>query len=226
MPAVATEDSLITLTQPSSEAAEAFRRLRTNVQFADVDRPVRSLALVAAQSRAGKSTIAANLAVAFAQAGRQTILVDADLLHPAQHVIFGVPNDAGLATALNGEASVDTLLRATVAPDVKLLTAGPPVDSPAPLLNSSRMGGLLERLGEFAEVVILDTPALADLADSALLAAKVDGVLLVADSGQSRRGELRAARDLLNRVHAPLLGVVLNHGQEQSGLFGLLPRRA
>ena len=191
-----------------------------------MDRPVRSLALVAAQSGAGKSTIAANLAVAFAQAGKSTVLVDADLLHPVQHVIFGVDNDSGLTTTLNGEASVDTLLRETAAPDVKLLTAGPPVDSPAPLLNSSRMGGLLERLGEFAEVVIIDTPSLAELADSALLAAKVDGVLLVADSGQSRRGDLRAARDLLRRVHAPLLGVVLNHGQAQAGLFGALSRRA
>jgi non-specific protein-tyrosine kinase len=108
------------------------------------------------------------------------------------------------------------LLHETVAPDVRVLTAGPPAQNPAQLLNSARMEAVLARLREFADVVVFDTPALSELADSALLAARMDGVLLVIDSGRSRRGDVLEARDLLTRVHARVLGAALNHGQDQS----------
>ncbi len=219
MPAAATHDSLVTLSQPDSAFAEEFRRLRTNVQFADVDRPLRTLAVAASQAGDGKSTTAANLAVAFAQAGKQVALVDADLIHPAQHIIFGIENDRGLTDALNGDASVDLLLCDTVAPGVRLLPAGTRMPNPAQLLNSVHMEVLIARLGEFSDVIIVDTPAIADLADSALLAGKLDGVLLVADSGRSRRADVRDARDLLTRVHAHILGVVLTHDEGQGGLL-------
>jgi capsular exopolysaccharide synthesis family protein len=210
----------VTLAEPSSAAAEAFRRLRTNVQFADVDRPLRSLAVAAPQIGSGKSTIVANLAVAFAQSGKQVIVVDADLLDPVQHVIFDAANSTGLVNVLGGEVAVQLALQDTVASGVRLLASGASTTNPAQALNSPRMDSVISGLLEFADVVLFDTPALAALADSALFAARVDGVLLVADSGTSRRGEMRSARDLLERVHAHILGVALNHAHQPRGLLG------
>ena len=220
MPAIRPQDSLVTLAEPTSTAAEAFRRLRTNVQFADVDRPLRTLAVASPQAGDGKSTIVANLAVAFAQSGKQVIVVDADLLDPVQHVIFGALNSAGLMTVLSGEATLQSAIQETLAPGVRLLTAGTLPANPAQALSSPRMDSIIGGLLEFADVIVFDTPALAGLADSALFAARADGVLLVADSGQSRRGDMRSARDLLNRVHAHLLGAVLNHGQAPGRFLG------
>jgi protein-tyrosine kinase len=220
VPAVLPQESLITLADPTSAAAEQFRRLRTNVQFADVDRPLRTLAVVSPQAGGGKSTIVANLAVAFAQAGKQVIVVDGDLVDPGQHLIFETANSAGLVSVLSGELPADLALVATPAPGVRLLPAGPPAPNPAQTLNSPRMDGLIAGLLEFADLLLFDTPAIASLADSALFAARLDGVLLVADSGQSRRGDLRSARDLLERVHARVLGVALNHGHAPRGLLG------
>lgn len=218
-------DSLITLTQPDAPAAEEFRRLRTNVQFADIDRPLRTLALVAAQAGTGKSVIAANLAIAFAQAGKQVILVDADLGHATQHQLFDVTSAPGLTEVLAGEAALDQALAATAAPGVRLLPAGSSPANPAQMLNAARMDTLVARLLEFADLVIFDTSALADLTDSALFAAKLDGVLLVADSGASRRDDMVNARDLLVRVHAHILGVVLNQIEPPGGRLGRLVGR-
>jgi len=220
VPAVLPQESLITLTEPTSAAAEAFRRLRTNVQFADVDRPLRTLAVASPQVGSGKSTIVANLAVAFVQSGKQVIVVDADLLRPVQHAIFGTAEAPGLVNVLAGELALETALLDTAAPGVRLLPAGPQAVNPAQTLNSPRMDGLMSSLLEFADIVLFDTPALAALADSALFAARVDGVLLVADSGTSRRGDMRSARDLLERVHAHILGAALNHAHPPRGLLG------
>jgi protein-tyrosine kinase len=226
VPATRPQDSLVTLTEPTSAAAEAFRRLRTNVQFADVDRPLRTLAVASPQAGDGKSTTVANLAVAFAQSGKQVIVVDADLGNPVQHVIFGARNSVGLVSVLAGEATLQAALQDTAAPGVRLLTAGPPSPNPAQALSAPRMESIIGGLLEFADVVLFDTPALAGLADSALFAARADGVLLVADSGKSRRGDMRSARDLLNRVHAHILGAVLNHGQAPGGFLGNVLRPA
>ena len=222
MPAVRPEESLITLAEPASAAAEQFRRLRTNVQFADIDRPLRTLAIAAPRTASGASTIVANLAVAFAQSGKEVVLVDADLLNPLQHVIFGADNTVGLVNVLAGEVSPEMALQRTPAPGVRLLAAGPSPANPAQVLNSPRMDAVIGSLLEVANVVLFDTPALAALADSALFAARADGVLLVADSGTSRRGDMRSARDLLERVHAHVLGVALNHAHESRGLLSTL----
>jgi capsular exopolysaccharide synthesis family protein len=222
VPAVRPEESLITLAEPASAAAEQFRRLRTNVQFADIDRPLRTLAVAAPRAASGASTIVANLAVAFAQSGKEVILVDADLLNPIQHAIFGVGNSVGLVNVLAGDVSPEMALQRTPAAGVQLLTAGTPPANPAQVLNSPRMDAVIGNLLDFANVVLFDTPALAALADSALFAARADGVLLVADSGTSRRGDMRSARDLLDRVHARVLGVALNHAQAPRGLLGSL----
>ena len=131
MSAVPTSESLVALAQPESPAAEEFRRLRTNVQFADIDRPLRTLALMAAQPGSGKSVIAANLAIAFAQGGKQVILVDADLVHPSQHLLFDSPAAPGLTELLAGEATLDQALLATPAPGLCLLPAGPAPANPA-----------------------------------------------------------------------------------------------
>ncbi len=215
---------LVVFSQPTSEAAEQFRRLRTNVQFAEVDRPLRTVSLVAVHSHSGKSVIAANLAAAFGQAGRQTILIDADLLHPTQHMLFETAMDPGLADVVIGRAPVADCLITTGVPLVRLLPVGTMQDNPALILNSPRLHTMISELTEFADIIVIDTPALDLLTDTALFAAKSDGTLLVIDSGYTHRQDAMAAKELLERVHANVLGAVIGHPHSSTSfirrLFG------
>ena len=150
---------LATLLYPRSAVAEAYRTLRTNVEFASVDAPIRTLLVTSSAPNEGKTVTAANLAVAFAQAGRPTILVDADLRKPAVHVIFKVPNQHGLTTMLRADAAtVDTTAHATDQANLRIITTGPLPPNPAELLGSQRMRAIVERLRSEAELIIFDAP--------------------------------------------------------------------
>ena len=199
---------LTVLSQPDSPTAEAFRTLRANVKFAGGERPARSILLADAGVGAERATVAANLAVALAAAGDATLLIDADLRRPAQHAIFGLPNDDGVALFLRGRAAA-LPLRATAVPGLSLLPSGPPPPDPAELLASDRFRILLALAREAAEFVVVDAPPVTAVADALAVAAAVDGVLLVVRAGRTRRGAAQRAKEQLERVGANLLGVVL-----------------
>ena len=205
-------EKLITLSAAGTAAAEAYRALRTNLIFNDLDDRLRALLVTmpAPESDAGsKAAVVANLAVTMAQSGRRTLLVDCDMRHPRQHEIWGISNDDGLSGAL---ASGDEVQMADVGVDnLSVLAAGPRANNPADLLGSRQMEALISRLRGEAEFVLFDAPPVLAVTDAALLAAHMDGVLLVLNAGQTRRDHAERARELLERVRARVIGAVLNN---------------
>lgn len=204
-------NELAALTEGQSAGREAYRVLRTNLQFAAVERPLRTLMVTSPGPSEGKSLTVANLAVALAQADRRVILLDTDLHKPRLHRLFGLRNNVGVTTALLEENPVaDGLLQATTVPGLSVLTSGPLPPNPAELLGSARMRQLLGQLAAQADIVLLDSPPAVALSDAAILSTQCDGVLLVFDAGATRREVARRAIEALRRVNARIVGAVLN----------------
>jgi len=208
---------LAALLYPRSSVAEAYRTLRTNIEFASVDAPIRTLLVTSSISGEGKTVIAANLAVVFAQAGRRVLLVDADLRKPGIHLVFDLPNSQGLTTLLRSDdVSLDVIARATEQENLRILTTGPLPPNPAELLGSQRMRVILDRFKAGGNLVIFDSPPLQPVADPAILSSVVDGTLLVIDAGRSRRGVVRQGREALAKAGANVLGAVVNRVRDRA----------
>ncbi len=204
-------EQLLTLHRPRSVFSECFRTLRTNLQFSGLDRPLRTILVTSPQPTEGKSTVVANLGVVLAQAGRRVIVVDTDLRRPILHHLFGQDNDWGLTGMLFGEGNrANDGFAPTGVENLLFLSSGPLPPNPSEILGSQRMDDFLSHLQEQADVILLDSPPLLTMTDASILAARVDGVVLVADAGKTRREALRKAAEMLRRVGAHLLGVALN----------------
>jgi len=213
----APDSPLITLRDPSSAAAEAYRTLRTNLLFSSLDKPLHTLLATSSAPNEGKSTTLANLAVTMAQAEQSVLLVDCDLRRPGLHTLFGLPNDEGLTSAILAQSEGPLPIQSTSVPGLRLLASGPLPPRPADLLGSRRMGALIERLRTEADIVLFDTPPVVAVTDAAVLAPRVDGVLLVLHAGQTRRDRAREARQILEKVKANIVGVVLNGAKQERG---------
>jgi capsular exopolysaccharide synthesis family protein len=206
---------LAAILYPRSPAAEAYRTLRTNIEFASLDEPARTILVTSAIPGEGKTTTAANLAAVFAQAGHATLLVDADLRKPGVHKIFDLPNAQGLTDLLRSDdIPVGDVALATEQEHLSVLTTGPLPPNPAELLRSTRMHTVMERLAASAEFVIVDSPPLQAVTDAAILSSLVDGTVLVVDAGRTRSGAVRNGRESLAKVGARVLGVTLNRMSE------------
>lgn len=201
-----------------SAPAEAYRAIRTSVQFATMDRPGQVLLVTSPNARDGKSTTAANLAVSMASAGRRVVLVDADLRRPSLHRTFNLDNRVGLTTALLSGDGARSCIQASGFDNLSLLTSGPLPPNPSELLSSGRMRDLLEALRRGGDVVIIDSPPALMLSDATLLADVADGTILVAQVGRTRSAALRHAVDGLSRATDGLLGVVLNKAGRRGAL--------
>jgi len=205
-------ESLITVTNPRSPISEAYRTLRTNLEFTSLDKPIRTMVVTSAGPEEGKSTTLANLAVTLAQAGKEVILVDCDLRRPSQHQIFNLRNGAGLTTMMVAdEALRDPPLQETGIEGLKLLASGPIPPNPSELLGSRRMEEIIELLSQQAAMVLFDAPPVIAVTDAAVLATKVDAVLLVINAGKTKREHARRAKALLDKVNAHLIGTALNN---------------
>ena len=204
-------NKLITLKHPRSPTSEAYRVLRTNLQFSAIEHPLRTLMVTSSNPLEGKSVTAANLAAIMAQAGKRVALVDADMRRPTQHHIFEMSNSVGLTTALlDANADLAFVLRPTQIENLKLMTSGPLPPNPSELLGSKRMGKLIEVLLEHADIVIFDAPPLMAVADPTVMAARVDGTLLVVCAGKTRRAMAKRSMEALAAAGAYVPGVVLN----------------
>ena len=203
--------SLVTISDPNSPVSEAYRALRTNLTFASIDRKLRTLMFTSPGAEEGKSTVLANLAVTVAQTERRVLVVDGDLRRPCLHELFDLPNEAGLTTLLVDPAALSDLpVQQTVVAGLSVLTSGPLPPRPADLIGSRRMDEVVARLGEQFDLVLFDSPPINAVADAAILATRVDGVLLVVRERRTRREAVVEARERLERVKAPLLGAILN----------------
>jgi capsular exopolysaccharide synthesis family protein len=201
---------LITLTDPRSPAAEAYRTLRTNLTFAGLNHPIETLVVTSPAPGEGKSVAAANLAVTMVQGEHRTILVDADLRRPVLHEIFGVSNERGLTTMfVDPQARANPPLVEVGVENLWLLPSGPLPPNPADLLGSRRMEEIIAVLRSRADILLFDAPPVIAVTDAAVLGMKVDGVLLVVAAGRTRREHARQARELLERAHVRVVGAVL-----------------
>lgn len=209
--------SLITIRDPGSAAAEAYRTLRTNLLFSSLDRPLHTILITSSAPNEGKSTTLANLAVTMAEAEQRVLMVDCDLRRPSLHTLFGLPNEHGLTSSMLEQAESALPIQATSVPGLRLLPSGPLPPRPADLLGSRRMGAILERLRREADIVLFDTPPVGAVTDAAVLAPQMDGVLLVLHAGQTRRDRAREARQILDKVKANIVGVVLNGAKLERG---------
>ena len=192
----------------NSGIAEAFRKLRTNLQFLAVDNPPRVIVVTSSVPSEGKSTTAINIALALAEAEHSVALVDGDLRRPMLHKYLDLIGSVGFSTVLSGGATLDEALQKTRFPGLTVLTSGAIPPNPSELLGSQSAKNLLSELrGRFDYVVVDSTPLLA-VTDAAILAAGSDGVLIMARYGQTKREQLSHAVDSLQSVGAPLLGAV------------------
>ncbi|MCS6842795.1 MAG: polysaccharide biosynthesis tyrosine autokinase [Caldilineales bacterium] len=212
------QQRLVALTAPRSPEAEAYRVLRTNLQFSSLDKPLRALMVTSAGPGEGKSTTATNLAVVFAQAGSRVLLVDADLRRPSIHRLLQVPNNTGLTTALLQVGNrPEDFVQATAQQNLSALTTGPIPPNPAELLGSARMHDLLTHLKERYDLVVVDSPPVLAVADATILSNQADGVLMVVSAGETRFEMLAQALERLTGVGSRPLGVVLNKLTPDSG---------
>ncbi len=207
-------DQMIAHRTPRAPVSEAFRMVRTNLNFAAVDDGLGTLIISSASPSEGKSTTTANLAVVIAQTGKQVLVVDADLRRPKQHQIFEMPNNQGLTTAiLDSQTPVSQHIQQTAVPNLNLMTSGPIPPNPAELLNSQRMNQILIALKEEADVVLFDSPPILSVADATILAPQVNGCLLVVEVGKTRRNILVQAVTRLLSANVHLYGCVMNRSR-------------
>lgn len=205
-------DGLVTVLKPRSPDAEAFRSLRTNLRFSVLRKPHASLLITSAHPGEGKSSVAANLAVAIAQSGQNVVLLDADLRRPSLHRFFGLPNSLGMTSLLlDDQLTVEDALQDVAdVPGLKVLTTGPLPPNPAEVLESPDLTALMARLRDGADAVIVDSPPLLVVTDAAILAGKADGTVLVVDSCTTRTDAARRAIAVLEKIGVTPVGAVVN----------------
>lgn len=194
-----------------SPAGEAFRLVRTSLMQSGGDALPRTILITSAEPREGKSTLGAHLADTIAQAGYRTLIMDCDLRIPTLHKVFDLKNDRGVSSVLDGMCTAEEATQTTKSAGAAVLTSGPLPPNPAELLGSPEMGRLLAEVASKYDVVLLDSPAMLAVTDAVILAAKVDGVILVVARGQARLRTVQRARELLSK--AKVLGVIVNHAE-------------
>jgi protein-tyrosine kinase len=202
--------SLIAHIEPKSPAAEAYRSLRTSIQFAGLDHKCRSIVVTSSSPGEGKSTTVANFGVVMAQTGARICLVDSDLRRPTLHRIFGLSNSRGLTTALLEGASLKDIAQPTPVPNLFVVTSGPLPPNPAELVGSNRMRESLETGVADFDMVLLDSPPVVSVADAVVLASFCDGVVLVVQTGKVPHEVIRRAAGNIQAVKGRILGVVMN----------------
>ena len=203
-------DQLEIVNRPKSVISEQIRTLRTNILFTSADVKIKKMLVTSSEQGEGKSTISANLAASFAQAGYRTLLVDADLRKPTQHKIFEQMNVKGLSNLIAGQVLLEETINVNVLPGLDLLTSGPVPPNPAELLGSLAMEDLLIKLSEMYDLVLLDTPPVLAVADSQILGNLVDGSLLVVNSKLTHRDKVVDAKNQMDKSSSKTLGIVLN----------------
>lgn len=203
-------NQLLTFLDHVSPISEAYRRLRINTVYANPDKEYKVLMVTSSTKGEGKSTIAANLAVTFAEAEKSVLIVDLDLRRPTMHKIFGENKEPGLVELLFDTAGFDTTIKETIAPNVDLITVGKKTPEPASVLDSKRLKETIDILQSKYDHIILDTAPYGIISDSASLLRLTDGIIVVSRFGVTTKRELEFTLDGLNQLNAQIVGIVLN----------------
>ncbi|MEL5898970.1 CpsD/CapB family tyrosine-protein kinase [Clostridium sporogenes] len=212
---------LISIKDPKSPVAEAYRTLRTNIKFSSFDKKVQSIVITSSGTGEGKSTTAANLAIVMAQSGSKTIIIDCDQRRPNVHKLFGISNEVGLSNFIVGSIGLDEVIQKTEVENLHILPSGTRPPNPSELISSNRMMEFVEELKKEYDYIILDSPPVIPVTDAQLLANYADGCLLVVSSGEVEKEAVIKAKDLLNKVNANIIGIVLNKLEvREKGYYG------
>ena len=203
------EINLITQYDKKSPISEAYRAIRTNLQFAGAGKKVKLVGFTSSIPSEGKSTTVSNLAITMAQDGKHILLIDCDMRKPVQHRLFGLSN-RGLSNCIATEIEIETVIRKNVAPNLDVLPSGPVPPNPSELLGSVKMETILKAAAAKYDYVFLDMPPVLPVTDATVMSSKVDGIILVLSSGDISPEEAKQTKTQLIQGGANILGVVLN----------------
>lgn len=202
---------LIVDRDPKSPVSEQFRTIRTNITYSNIDNPVKSVLFTSATPTAGKSTIAANVAIAYAQAGKRTLLMDGDLRRPTTHYTFEMQNVRGLSTAIINELPLNEVTRESSIENLDIITSGPIPPNPSELLDSKKMNLFVKMVTDYYDMVIIDSPPVLAVTDSQILSQLTDSTVLVTNVEGNNKVSIKHAKELLEKADANIIGVVLNN---------------
>ncbi|WP_036711157.1 CpsD/CapB family tyrosine-protein kinase [Paenibacillus pinihumi] len=211
------DTNLVTLTNPKSPISEAYRTLRTNIQYSAIDTSIQVVMVVSTQMDEGKTTTITNLAIAYAQEGKRVLLIDADMRKPSIHHVFALTNRVGLSSILSNQFNVQDVISDTPVDNLSIISAGPIPPNPSEMLGSQKLKVLLAEMREQYDMILFDTPPIMAVTDSLILSALCDGVVLVVQAGKVKKDLVKKTRASLQHVNAPLLGTVLNNVAGSSG---------
>ncbi|WP_436964481.1 tyrosine-protein kinase [Staphylococcus xylosus] len=201
---------LYVLEKPKSTISEKFRGIRSNIMFSNAENEIGSLLVTSEKPGSGKSTISANIAVTYAQAGYKTLIIDGDMRKPTQHYIFDLPNNSGLSNLIINKATYSDSLKETNVDNLAILTAGPTPPNPSELIASSKFETIFNELSDHYDFIVIDTPPVNTVTDAQVYAQTVKNCVLVIDAEKNNKIEVKKAKDLLNKADGKLLGAVLN----------------
>ena len=212
--------NLVTQNDPKNPAAEAYRVIRTSVQFAQAGKELKTIAITSCTPNEGKSMTVANLAIVLTQAGKSVLIMDCDMRNPTVHKNFNLSNKVGLSSCISMGTAVDDAVQATAIEGLDALTAGVIPPNPSELLGSERMQNILQRAKGEYDYVLIDTPPVLPVADSLVLCRMVDGLIMVIDSGEVKVEMAREVKHQLVHAGANILGVVLNKVRSEHHGYG------
>jgi len=210
------EIDLITQYNKKSPVSEAYRAIRTNLQFAGAGKPLKLISFTSATPSEGKSTTVSNLAIVMAQNEKNVLLIDCDMRKPVQHKKFGLPN-RGLSNYIATGAALEKVIQKNVLPHLDILPSGPVPPNPSELLSSTKMEEVLQAVRDAYDYVLLDMPPVLPVTDAVVMSSKVDGVVLVLSSGDISPEEANRTKAQLEQGGANILGVILNKVPTQRG---------
>lgn len=210
------ERKLITHLFPKSTISEQYRMIRSNIMFSGVDHEITKLVVTSAAPSAGKSTTAANIAVAYAQAGKKVLLIDGDLRKPTVHYTFEIKNVFGLSNLITDQIGIDKAVQNTQVENLSILASGPIPPNPSELLGSKRFKELIESFEQYFDMIILDTPPVLAVTDAVIMSTVADGTILVTNVETNNKHHLVKAKEVLQKSDANILGIVLNNVEKSS----------
>ncbi|MDU1055287.1 CpsD/CapB family tyrosine-protein kinase [Clostridium baratii] len=199
--------------QPKSVEAESYRILRTNIMYSSFDKKIKRILVTSSEPGEGKSTTSGNLALAFAQDEKKVILIDCDLRKPSLHKKFRISNNRGLSDVIIDRDKLNKCIQKRTE-YLDVLTAGKIPPNPSEMLGSQAMSSLLDELSNLYDVIILDSPPVLAVTDAQILSTKVDGTVLVVRAEKTKKDTVLAAKGVLDKVNANILGTVLNGGDK------------